>query len=181
MDAKTLAAAMGISMARAQKWEGPVNDALTFADITLPRSIASFIAQTGHESNSFEWLKEMGNEKYLNKYDTGKLAERLGNTPEADGDGAKYAGRGLIQITGRFNYKQCSQALFGDDRLLDHPEILEQPQYAALSAAWYWKKNKLNSLSNDILAQTQRINGGLNGIEDRKKRMSLALKALQAA
>lgn len=180
MDAKTLAAAMGISLSRAQRWEGPINDALKFADITLPRSIASFLAQTGHESNGFEWLKELGNNKYLSKYDTGTLAKRLGNTPEADGDGQLYAGRGLIQITGKFNYGQVSQALFSDDRLLKNPEILEEPKYAALSAAWYWKKNRLNSLSNDILAQTKAINGGLNGIEDRKMRMSRALKALGA-
>lgn len=180
MDAKTLAAAMGISLARAQKWEGPVNEAFQHADITLNRSKASFLAQVGHESNSFEWLKEMGNDKYLNKYDTGKLAARLGNTPAADGDGALYAGRGLIQITGKYNYKQCSLALFGDERLVEHPQLLEEPRYAALSAAWFWKKNKLNSLSNDIMAQTKVINGGLNGIEDRKLRMSRALKALGA-
>lgn len=180
MDAKTLAAAVGISLSRAQRWEGPINEALKFADITIPRSIASFLAQTGHESNSFEWLKEFGNDKYLSRYDTGALAKRLGNTPEADGDGQLYAGRGLIQITGKFNYGQLSQALFGDDRLLTQPQLLEELNYAALSAAWYWKKNKLNSLSNDIMAQTKAINGGLNGIEDRKIRMSRALKALGA-
>jgi putative chitinase len=180
MDAKTLAAAAGISLARAQKWEGPINEALAYADITLARSIASFIAQTAHESLEFTCTKEMGNDKYLSKYDTGTLAARLGNTPAADGDGQLYAGRGLIQVTGKTNYKACSQALFGDDRLLEHPELLEQPRYAALSAAWFWKKNKLNTLSNDIMAQTTRINGGLNGIEDRKRRMSLALKVLAA-
>ncbi|QBJ04549.1 endolysin [Pseudomonas phage Lana] len=180
MDAKTLAAATGIPLARAQKWEGPISEAITYADITLARSIASFLAQTGHESMSFTRTKEMGDDKYLSQYDTGKKAERLGNTPEADGDGQLYAGRGLIQVTGKSNYRQCSLDLFGDERLVDHPQLLEEPRYAALSAAWYWKKKKLNSLSNDIMAQTQRINGGLNGIEDRKKRMSLALKALAA-
>ena len=181
MDAKTLAAAAGIPLTRAQKWVEPINEALKYADITLTRSIASFIAQTGHESLSFSVTKEMGSDSYLSKYDTGRLAERLGNTPQADGDGQLYAGRGLIQVTGKSNYKACSQALFGDDRLLQQPDLLEQPKYAALSAAWFWKKNNLNSLSNDIMAQTKRINGGLNGIEDRKNRMSVALHALQAA
>lgn len=180
MDAKTLAAAAGMTLARAQKWVEPINEALIYADITLARSIASFLAQTGHESLGFTVLKEMGNDKYLSKYDTGKLAARLGNTPEADGDGQLYAGRGLIQVTGKFNYGQCSRALFGDDRLIDHPHLLEEPRYAALSAAWYWKKNNLNRLSNDIMAQTKAINGGYNGIEDRKARMSVALKALAA-
>lgn len=178
MDAKTLAAAAGIPLARAQKWVEPINEAIKYADITLPRSIASFIAQTGHESLGFSVVKEMGSDKYLSKYDTGRLAERLGNSPEADGDGQLYAGRGLIQVTGRANYLACSKALFGDDRLLRQPELLEQPKYAALSAAWFWKLNNLNRLSSDIMAQTKRINGGLNGIEDRKARMSVALKAL---
>lgn len=178
MDAKTLAAAAGIPLARAQKWVEPINGAIKYADITLPRSIASFIAQTGHESLGFSVVKEMGSDKYLSKYDTGRLAERLGNSPEADGDGQLYAGRGLIQVTGRANYLACSKALFGDDRLLRQPELLEQPKYAALSAAWFWKLNNLNRLSSDIMAQTKRINGGLNGIEDRKARMSVALKAL---
>lgn len=180
MDAKTLAAATGIPLARAKKWEGPISEAIVYADITLARSIASFLAQTGHESLSFTCTKEMGNDKYLDKYDTGKLAERLGNTPADDDDGQLYAGRGLIQITGKFNYRQCSLGLFGDERLVEHPQLLEEPRYAALSAAWFWKKHRLNSLSNDIMAQTQKINGGLNGIEDRKQRMSLALKALAA-
>lgn len=180
MDAKTLALAAGIPLSRAQVWVEPINEAIKYADITLARSIASFIAQTGHESLGFSVVKEMGGDKYLSKYDTGRLAERLGNTPEADGDGQLYAGRGLIQCTGRANYKACSLALFGDLRLLEHPEILEEPKYAALSAAWFWKLNKLNSLSNDIMAQTKRINGGYNGIEDRKLRMSRAMKVLAA-
>lgn len=180
MDAKTLAAATGMSLQRAMKWEGPINEALVYADITLARSIASFLAQTGHESMGFTRTKEMGNDTYLSRYDTGKLAANLGNTPQADGDGQLYAGRGLIHVTGKYNYQLCSQALFGDDRLLKNPQLLEEPRYAALSAAWYWKKHKLNSLSNDIMAQTKKINGGLNGIEDRKKRMSLALKVLAA-
>ena len=178
MDAKTLALAAGIPLARAQVWVEPINEAIKYADITLARSIASFIAQTGHESLGFGLTKELGSDKYLAKYDTGRLAERLGNTPEADGDGQLYAGRGLIQVTGKRNYRLCSQALFGDDRLLEHPEILEEPKYAALSAAWYWKLNNLNRLSNDIMAQTKAINGGYNGLEDRKARMSVALKAL---
>jgi putative chitinase len=180
MDDKTLAAAAGIPLALAQKWVEPINEALKYADITLARSIASFIAQTGHESLGFSVTKEMGSDKYLSKYDTGKLAANLGNTPEADGDGQLYAGRGLIQVTGKRNYAKCSQALFGDDRLLQHPEILEQPKYAALSAAWYWKLNNLNRLSNDIMAQTKAINGGYNGIEDRKERFARAMKVLAA-
>ena len=73
--------------------------------------MAAFIAQIGHESGQFRYVRELGNDQYLSKYDTGSLAKRLGNTPEADGDGQKYRGRGLIQITGRANYMTCGEAL----------------------------------------------------------------------
>ncbi|KPA87689.1 putative chitinase, partial [Pseudomonas asplenii] len=97
------------------------------------------------------------------------LAARLGNTPAADGDGQRYRGRGLIQITGRSNYRQCSVALFGDERLLQQPELLEQPQWAAESAAWFWQQQGLNELADadQFNSITRRINGGLNGLEDR--------------
>ena len=110
-----------------------------FAIITRLR-MAAFIAQIGHESGQLRYVRELGNDKYLAKYDTGRLAQRLGNTPEADGDGQKYRGRGLIQVTGHHNYEACSEALFGDSRLLNAPELLEQPVYAALSAGWFWQK-----------------------------------------
>lgn len=76
--------------------------------------MAAFIAQVGHEFGQFRYVRELGGDQYLSKYDTGALAKRLGNTPEADGDGRKYLGRGLIQVTGRDNYLASSKALFGD-------------------------------------------------------------------
>lgn len=116
-------------------------------------------------------MRELGGEQYLSKYDTGTLAARLGNSPEADGDGQKFRGRGLIQITGRRNYLACSRALFGDERLLHFPELLEQPQWAAESAAWFWLSNGLNELADQdqFTAITRRINGGLNGLEHRQQ------------
>jgi predicted chitinase len=80
--------------------------------INSPRRAAAFLAQVGHESAELRYVRELGSGQYLSKYDTGVLAARLGNTVEADGDGQKYRGRGLIQITGRRNYQACSQALF---------------------------------------------------------------------
>ena len=126
-------------------------------------------AQVGHESGQLRYVRELGNEQYLSKYDTGVLAVRLGNTPEADGDGQKYRGRGLIQITGHDNYLRCSLGLFGDERLLALPELLEQPQWASESAAWFWEQNGLNELADrdQFNSITRRINGGLNGLEDR--------------
>ncbi|MBD8739499.1 glycoside hydrolase family 19 protein [Pseudomonas fluorescens] len=146
-----------------------LNMAMSRFEIGQPKRIAAFLAQVGHESGELRYVRELGSDEYLSKYDTGALAARLGNTHEADGDGQKYRGRGLIQITGRRNYLSCSQALFGDDRLLREPTLLEQPQWAAESAAWFWQRNGLNELADkdQFTAITRRINGGLNGLEDR--------------
>ena len=146
-----------------------LNTAMARRNISTPKRIAAFLAQVGHESGQLRYVRELGNNQYLSKYDTGTLALRLGNTPEADGDGQKYRGRGLIQITGRSNYRQCSVGLFGDERLLSLPELLEQPQWAAESAAWFWEQKGLNALADrdEFNTITRRINGGLNGLQDR--------------
>ncbi|CRM57778.1 glycoside hydrolase family 19 protein [Pseudomonas marginalis] len=147
----------------------PLNAAFVRFEINCAKRIAAFLAQIGHESAELRYVRELGSDYYLSKYDTGSLAARLGNSPEADGDGQLYRGRGLIQITGRRNYLACSQALFGDDRLLREPMLLEQPQGAAESAAWFWQVNGLNELADkdQFTTITRRINGGLNGLEDR--------------
>ncbi|CAN7292596.1 glycoside hydrolase family 19 protein [Pseudomonas sp. GL-B-26] len=146
-----------------------LNTAMSHRNINIPKRIAAFLAQVGHESGQLQYVRELGSAQYLSKYDTGALAVRLGNTPEPDGDGQKYRGRGLIQITGRDNYRQCSLGLFGDDRLLFLPELLEQPQWAAESAAWFWEQNGFNELADrdQFNSITRRINGGLNGLQDR--------------
>ncbi|MBC2657024.1 glycoside hydrolase family 19 protein [Pseudomonas sp. MSSRFD41] len=125
-------------------------------------------------------LRELGNDQYLSQYDAGTLAARLGNTPQADGDGQRYRGWGLIQVTGRANYEACSEALFGDSRLLNTPELLENPVYAALSAGWFWQKAVLNTLADkgDFLTITKRINGGTNGLANRQALYERALKVL---
>jgi len=146
-----------------------LNTAMTHRNINTPKRIAAFLAQVGHESGQLQYVRELGSDQYLSKYDTGSLAARLGNTPQADGDGQKYRGRGLIQITGRDNYRTCSLGLFVDDRLLFIPELLEKPQWAAESAAWFWEQKGLNELADrdQFNSITRRINGGLNGLEDR--------------
>lgn len=148
--------------------------------INTPLRMAAFIAQVGHESGQFRYVRELGGDQYLSKYDTGTLAERLGNTPEADGDGQKYRGRGLIQITGRDNYLACSKALFSDDRLLRTPELLEQAEWACKSAAWFWNSRNLNALADagDMNGITRRINGGLNGLAERLEFYERARKVL---
>ncbi|WP_339418240.1 MULTISPECIES: glycoside hydrolase family 19 protein [unclassified Pseudomonas] len=156
------------------------NAAFARYEIDSARRAAAFIAQVGHESGALRYVCELGSEQYLSKYDTGLLAARLGNTPEADGDGQKYRGRGLIQITGRRNYLACSRALFGDERLLQAPTLLEQPQWAVESAAWFWQSNGLNELADkdQFTTITRRINGGLNGLEDRLRLWARAKEVL---
>ena len=160
---------------------------LSALNVTLPRweidntrRVAAFIAQVGHESGQFRYVKELGNDRYLARYDTGRLAQRLGNTPEADGDGQLYCGRGLIQVTGRNNYRACSMALFDDERLLARPQMLEEPQWATESAAWFWHSRGLNQLADrgEFNRITRHINGGLNGLEDRLKLWARAREVL---
>lgn len=146
-----------------------LNAAMAGRQIDTPKRQAVFLAQVGHESGQLQYVRELGGEQYLSKYDTGTLAAKLGNTPAADGDGQRYRGRGLIQITGHDNYLRCSLALFGDERLLRTPELLEQPQWAAESAAWFWSVSGLNALADhdEFSAITRKINGGLNGLAER--------------
>jgi putative chitinase len=140
--------------------------------IDTPERQAMFIAQVLHESGEFRYLEELGSDEYLEKYDTGQLAKNLGNTPEDDGDGQKYKGRGLFQVTGLFNYRKCGQAL--QLPLIQNPELLEIPRNAVASACWYWKSKNLNRHAdlNAITACSIAINGKnkqgtANGINDR--------------
>lgn len=164
-----LTAIMPCAGVAARAFAPALNSAMGEWRIDTPKRQAAFLAQVGHESGELRYVRELGNFRYLSRYDTGALAVRLGNSPEADGDGQFYCGRGLIQITGRYNYLSCSLGLFDDERLLSSPELLEQPQWAAASAAWFWTSHGLNALADqdDFKAITRRINGGLNGLEDR--------------
>ncbi|MBX8488059.1 glycoside hydrolase family 19 protein [Pseudomonas cichorii] len=155
-----------------------LNAAMNRYSILTRLQVSAFIAQIGHESGQLRYVRELGSDDYLKRYDTGQLALRLGNTPEDDGDGQFYRGRGLIQVTGRANYVACGEALRLD--LLNHPELLEQPEHAAMSAAWFWDRARLNGLADkgDFLLITKRINGGTNGLADREALYQRALKVL---
>lgn len=163
---------------RAEVFIGPLNAAMDEFEINTPARQAAFIAQIAHESGSLHYVREIASGS---AYDVGDLAKRLGNTPEDDGDGERYRGRGLIQITGRSNYSDCSEALFGDPyHLLDHPEILELPDPACRSAAWFWKSRGLNELADDrnFFRITRRINGGINGMAERLSFYTVAQRVL---
>lgn len=144
-------------------------------DISTPARQSAFLAQIAHESGSLRYVREIATGiAYEGRRD-------LGNTQK--GDGVKYRGRGLIQITGRANYKACSEALFGDDRLLDTPVLLETPVNACRSAAWFWTDyKKLNALADagKFVTLTRRINGGVNGLEDREAFYARAKEVLIA-
>lgn len=158
-----------------EKYLVPLNAAMIeFGIVTLKRK-AAFIAQVLHESARFAYVRELASGA---AYDTGRLAERLGNTPEDDGDGERYRGRGLIQITGHDNYLLCGLAL--DLDLLAEPELLEQPALACRSAAWFWNNAGLNDMADrcEFTRITKRINGGLNGQADRLAFYITALKVL---
>jgi putative chitinase len=97
-------------------------------------------------------------------------ANRLGNGSEASGDGWKYRGRSLKQVTGLENYRKCSRDLFGDDRLVTNPELLEMPEYSVLAALWFWKSRNLNAVADrrTVRDVTLIVNGGTNGLSDRE-------------
>lgn len=108
-------------------------------------------------------------------------ANRMGNGPVESGDGWKHRGMGLKQLTGLDNHRRCGAALNAD--FVNHPELLLTPQYAARSAAWFWKENKLWLFADvgDLEGMTKKINGGLIGIDDRKKRCNAVLGCSRAA
>lgn len=151
---------------KVDQWVDPLNKAMFKWQIHSPLRQAAFLAQIAHESGELKYVRELASGE---AYDTGSLAKRLGNTPEADGDGQKYKGRGLIQVTGLDNYTACAFAL--SLPLLDHPELLELPVYAADSAGWFFYKAGCNEAADkpDFKLVTKIINGGYNGWEDRKK------------
>ena len=140
-----------------------LNTAMVRYQIVGPKRIAAFIAQIGHESGQLRYVKEIwGPTKAQVRYE-GRAD--LGNSQP--GDGSKFRGRGLIQITGRANYMACGEGLGLD--LIKQPELLEKPQHACMSAAWFCATNGLNTLADvgDITKISRRINGGSNGLQDR--------------
>ena len=145
----------------------PLNQAMR--EFEIDENVARethFLAQVAHESGGFQYVREIASgAAYEGRSD-------LGNTEQ--GDGEKFRGRGLVQITGRANYARCGAALGLD--LLDSPELLEIPANAARSAGWFWRTHGCNALADlgDARAITKRINGGLRGLENRLMYLALA-------
>ena len=141
--------------------------------------LAAFMAQVAHESHNFQSMVEYGGSLDFRKYDpkyNPKKAKTLGNT--RPGDGARYKGRGFIQITGKYNYKKAGQAIGVD--LVKNPALAEDPAIAAKIAVWFWKHRVQPKVDNwnDIRDVTKPINPGLNGLEDRQENFNDYLAAM---
>lgn len=165
-----LRAAVGCTAELADIYADHLSDACAMNDITTPVRLAAFLAQVGHESGSLKHTAELWGPTDAQRTYEGRKS--LGNTQI--GDGYFFRGRGLIQCTGRANMTQMAEWLNLD--LLRSPELLEQPRWAALSAATWWARHGCNQLADagDFVALTKRINGGTNGLEDRLKRWEKA-------
>lgn len=194
--------AANISAELAARWFQPIDTAMAEFGITSVDDQAMFIAQVGHESGGFTRIVENlnysadGLKATFGKYFPGDTAQRYGRTPDhpadqksianivyahrmgniAENDGWNYRGRGLIQITGHDNYRDCGAGL-GTDLLLV-PQLLEQDSYAARSAAWFYASKDCLKRTGDITAVTKIINGGTNGLDDRKNRYEKAKSVL---
>ena len=153
-----------------EKYVEPLNACFDEWEINTPQRQAAFLAQVAHESGGFHYVREIASgEAYEGRKD-------LGNTQP--GDGIRFKGRGLIQLTGRANYAACSAALGID--FVAEPELLTLPENAARSAGWFWWSRKLSKLADaeNFRLLTIRINGGLNGYADRLAYWERAKEAL---
>ena len=187
-------------------WYHALEQALPDYDINTPQRVAAFIAQCAHESGGFRALKENLNykaatlRKIFPKYFPDDATAnhyaslpnkqeaianrvyggRMGNGPEASGDGFRYCGRGLIQLTGKSNYQNFADSI--ETPVEDIPEYLATFEGAVQSACWFWEANNLNQWADkgDILTLTKRINGGTIGLDDRIKHYEHALHVVGA-
>jgi putative chitinase len=189
---------MGVSQSDAEQYIGHLEKTLPRYGIADSRlRLAHFFAQVLHESGCMKFDMENlnysseGLRSVFGKYFTTKedadayarrpekianrvYANRMGNRDEASGDGWKFRGRGLIQLTGRSNYKAFAEWI-GDDRILEEPDLVSS-EYAVQSAVFFWDKNGLNRLADkdDVVGLTKKINGGDNGLAHRRELLNKA-------
>lgn len=173
----------GTPLDRCAEFTPHLNKYLPQYGIDAPVEVASFLSQILHESGGLKYLREIwGPTAQQNRYERDPaqpwpgprggrnwLAYALGN--EFKGDGKKFAGKGPIQITGRSNFARMSRDMFGDNRLLDNPDILATPEFGIQSACIYWKWRNMDAVDDDtdIKTETKRVNGGFNGLDDRQR------------
>ena len=174
MTADELARATGSQPRRAAEFLPHIDAAMAEFGIDTPARAAMFLAQIGHESGGLRWLTEIWGPTEAQRRYEGRID--LGNTEP--GDGFRFRGRGLIQITGRANYRAAGEALGAN--FIGWPERLAMAPDATRSAAWFWRARGLNELADagNFERITRRINGGLNGYADRLARLETAREAL---
>lgn len=186
-----------------EQWVEPLNETFARFDISTPIRQASFIGQAGHESGNFTklqeglsysaerlmviWPKRFPTLEIAQKYARNEkalannvYANRMGNRDEASGDGFRFSGKGLFQLTGHANFYHAGKAL-GEDFVM-HPELVKTPKFAALTAGWFWNTHKLNQYADakDYVTMTKKINGGTIGLQDRMKHINHAFEVLIA-
>ena len=184
------------------EWVDALNSTFQRFNISNVLQQASFIGQCSHECGNFKVLEENLNyraetlmkiwprrfyQSNVNDYARNPkkianmvYANRMGNRDEASGDGYRFRGRGCIQLTGHANYYHAGQAC-GVDFVME-PDLVSTPMYAAMTAGWFWDTHKLNQYadSQDYIAMTKKINGGIIGLEDRKFHIAQAIAALSS-
>ena len=186
-----------------EQWVEPLNQTFSRFDISTPAQQASFIGQASHESGNFKtleenlqyraetlmrvWPKRFPTLEFAKQYEKNpkKIANsvysnRMGNRDEASGDGHRFRGRGLFQLTGHSNYFHAGKAL-GEDFVMN-PDLVATPMYAVLTAGFFWNTHKLNQYADarDYVTMTKKINGGTIGLADRQKHIAHALEVLIA-
>lgn len=178
----------------------PINDALGRFGIDTPHEVASWLAQIAHESAQLTrtvenlnysadglmrtWPKRFGSnlarqcERQPERIANIAYANRMGNGPPESGDGYRYRGRGLPMVTGKNNYRACGEAL--GVNLLMEPARLCEPEYAALSAGWFWQANKLDQYDDDrdVQEETRIVNGGATGLAERQAYFDKAIEVI---
>lgn len=183
------------------QWVDALNATFDRFNILTPVQKASFIGQCGHECGQFKvleenlnyraetlmklWSKRFPTLEFANQYarNPKKIANmvysnRMGNRDEASGDGYRFRGRGCIQLTGHANYFHAGQAC-GQDFVME-PDLVATPQYAAMTAGWFWNTHNLNQYadSRNFVLMTKKINGGTIGLDDRIKHIDMAIAVL---
>lgn len=187
--------------AQAEKWLNPLIATCEQFDINTPERIAGFLSQIAHESAGFSATRENLNysaealcrvwpsrfnaencqdyarnpEKIANK----AYSSRMGNGDEASGEGWKFSGKGLIQLTGKDNFTRFANAVGID--VIENPDLVAEPELAALSAGWFWSTNGLNALADarDVVGMTKKINGGTHGLDDRQAKYAAVLASME--
>jgi putative chitinase len=183
-----------------EQWCEALNAILPDYDISTPQRVSAFLAQCAHESGGFTALHENLNyraeslckvwPRYFNESNANQYAHnqeaianrayanRMGNGDEASGDGFRYCGRGLIQLTGKQNYQAFADSL--QMNVEEVPDYLQTFEGAIQSACWFWESNNLNQFadSGDITTMTKRINGGTLGLDDRLAKYQHAMQIL---